>query len=295
MYGLFISDREANPESEDPSLQVAFDSYKKTKGVEYCTRTRVNLIPSDDFGKPGEDPKPSKMDLDDLMDNLLNNGLSLKKKDKDGVVSEMSQAEMVKALEAKQAADKELKQMHFQFWDIGGQDNIGSIARVYFKATSVALLVCDHEDIDYDLLLKYKNDFDSKTQEPTPIILVISKIDTRQEGLALNEAELDEFTTKNGFGYVPRFYDPTQKELEALAVPPRGWIAVSSLLESVQDPEEIMLPEAKARGQHPGVVNLCVHIREMTAKIEEVLMNAQAKGQMASGASQQQDCVCSIM
>lgn len=95
-----------------------------------------------------------------------------------------------------------------QIWDIAGQERYGQMTRVYFLSAAGAMIVCEiNKPESYDAAVKWKQDVDSKvflpgTQStPVPCLLVLNKSDLG--GSHLNEEQLQQFVTANGFaGYI---------------------------------------------------------------------------------------------
>jgi len=89
-----------------------------------------------------------------------------------------------------------------QLWDIAGQERYGSMTGSYYEETSGVFIMVDcTRRLTLDVAIKWKNDFDSKTQNggfSFPVILLINKMDLEPTD-DIDYEKFDDICKKNGF------------------------------------------------------------------------------------------------
>ncbi|XP_007892687.1 ras-related protein Rab-32 [Callorhinchus milii] len=150
--------------------------------------------------------------------------------------------------------------IRLQLWDIAGQERFGNMTRVYYKEAVGVFIVFDlTRSSTFDAILKWKNDLDSKVKlpngNPVPAVLLANKCDQKQEAMAHNHSEMDQYCKENGF---VGWFETSAKEDENIEEAARflvGNILASDHLPTTEDTdidklkleEETMRAESKSQ------------------------------------------------
>lgn len=138
--------------------------------------------------------------------------------------------------------------VRLQLWDIAGQEHYRALNRVYYKDSLGAMLVYDLTRPEFDNILKWKEEIDTKVELPNgkrlPVVLCANKADLVDE-TAIDTDFLDKFCEENGFA---AWFATSAKENANLTE------SASTLVRSIFDHPEVFAPvKPRTDTVRPGI------------------------------------------